>query len=208
MRTVCWRLPDRKAKSGTNLCRKTIRSRGGRTSPRLELFWDGSRRSILKQAWGCRSSTSKKRFMKSGPRRSPLPTRKPSDANIFFGNLASDQVFHLFTLLGGFQRELDTHAEAGMCHLHDALHAQLHGKSANDDLDGSTRRKRLRRFHVAAAGTDVAKHTAIRHGASLAENICSETAGMAGLHAPIRGGIEQSNGSCTAFCRRGRRLLR
>src|SRR2546426_330970 len=71
-----------------------------------------------------------------------------------------------------------------MCHLHDALHAQLHSKSTNDDLDGSTRRKRLRRFHVAAAGADVAKHTAIRYGASLAENICSETAGMAGLRQP------------------------
>src|SRR5439155_1288016 len=92
----------------------------------------------------------------------------------------------LFTLLGGFQRELDSHAEAGMCHLHDALHAQLHGKSANDDLDGSTRRKRLRRFHVAAAGADVAKHTAIRHGASLAENICSEAAGGAQIGLPVR----------------------
>src|SRR5439155_8014560 len=129
-------------------------------------------RSILKQAWVFRPSTSKKRFTKSGRPRKPSPRlARLSDANIFFVNLASDQLFHLFTLLGGFQRELDTHAEAGMCHLHDALHAQLHGKSANDDLDGSPRRKRLRRFHVAAAGTDVAKHTAIRHGASLPENI-------------------------------------
>src|SRR5438876_10047684 len=137
-------------------------------------------------------------FPKSGSRRAGpgvifSPTRKPLDANIFFRNLASDQLFHLFTLLGSLQGELDSHAEAGMCHLHDALHAQLHSKSTNDDLDGSTHRKRLRRFHVAAAGADVAKDTAIRHGASLAENICSETAGVTRLNAPIRGGIQQSD---------------
>src|SRR2546425_3387361 len=131
-------------------------------------------------------------FPKSGSRRAGpgvvlSPSRNLSDANIFFGNLASDQLLHLFTLLGSLQGELDSHAEARMSHLHHALHAQLHRNSTDDDVDGSTRRKRLRRFHVAAAGADVAKHTAIRYGASLAENICSETAGMARLHAPIRG---------------------
>src|SRR5205823_3826427 len=52
---------------------KQALSSDDRISPRLELFWGGSRRSILKQAYGCRLSTSKKRFTKSGPRRSPLP---------------------------------------------------------------------------------------------------------------------------------------
>src|SRR5205823_14816314 len=101
--------------------------------------------------------------------------------------LASDQLLHLFTLLGSLKGALDSLAETRMCRLQHALHAQLHRNSTDDDLDGSTRSKRLRRFHIAATGADVAKHTAIRYGASLAENICSETAGMAGLHAPIRG---------------------
>ena len=43
---------------------------------------------------------------------------------------------------------------------------------------GSAGRKRLRRFHIAPAGADVAKHTTIRHGASLAENIWFETASL------------------------------
>ena len=34
--------------------------------------------------------------------------------------------------------EIDSHAEAGMHHLHSSLHTQFPSEGANDDLDGST----------------------------------------------------------------------
>ena len=72
-----------------------------------------------------------------------------------------------------------------MRYLHDALHAQLHGSCANDDLDGGSGRKRLSGLHVAASGTDVSKSATIRNVVSLAKNIGAQAASVARLNAAI-----------------------
>ena len=70
--------------------------------------------------------------------------------------LRSDQLFHLFPLVGGIQAELHSHPEAGMHHLHRSPHPQFHVLGADHDIQYRVRRKRRLSLNVTAAGADIA----------------------------------------------------